>query len=110
MLPLGLGAAGVLLLALSLVIPVAGKIPLTSIPAWSLFGLVAAVTTLVGILMDRPTRAGNAALLTQGGAAGVGMFWVLIGVPSVPSTNSLLITLAAAATASAAWFGLRGRG
>lgn len=97
------GVAGVILTFLALLIPINGKMPLTELPAWGLFGLAAAIATVVGVLLTRPGGPAYATPLARGGAGAVGLFWVLIGVPTVPSTNSLLITLAAVGAAAAVW-------
>jgi hypothetical protein len=101
------GIGGAVLFLAAALIPVSGKMPIVGTPAWTLFGLVSAAAAAFGAVTARPGAPAGSRLVGQVGAGGMALFWVLIGVPAVPNTSSLLITLGAAVSGAAVWLSTR---
>lgn len=88
---------------LAQILPYDGTIALLSMTAWSLFAVLSGGVTAVGVLLTKPGTTGGLRLLAQGGAAAVGIYWVLIVVRSVPSNDSFVATVGAFLSIGSVW-------
>jgi len=106
------GALGVVLLLVGLSLaPVAGgPSTWTAIPAWAVFATLAA---LVGLVPHVPSRGGldraQAWQVGAAGAAGLGVFWLLVVVftGAAASNRGFVLTLATALVAGGVWLARR---
>ncbi|WP_448641784.1 hypothetical protein [Geodermatophilus sp. URMC 63] len=101
----GLVALSLLLLQLGLALDLGGE-PLWSVtPLWSAFATLA---VLVGALplatrLPLPGGAATAEKVALGGLTGLGVFWLLVGLPNADTDRGFLLTAALAALGVALW-------
>ena len=103
---LGVGVLALVVLELGLTMDPGNRSLWSAVPSWSAFATVAAVVALVPLLLSlAPQRlpARTAWRVGAAGAAGLGAFWVLIGLPVVASDRGFLLTAALALAAGAVW-------